>query len=193
MQLTILAEEAANPEPKTKAPDAKGEGSTIAEMELAQLYQGFIDQARKVGASKKSLNTLIVEWHRYTQQYPIPHIPAKVCLEVFNHTVAEELAKDKKDSVAKEAGRLAYCAMLPALVDRESIRDFIACVVQGMALEIFPGAVGTRLLYGAQVAQAALPAVRKWRKATPKPAEKCTQTAPKQPSNPTPTPAAATA
>lgn len=184
MKLTIFAEEAASTGPETKAADAPGDGTT--QIETGQLYQGFINKIRSLGGTKKSLNTLVIEWHRYTQQYPIPHIPAAACLEAFNDRVAQELEQNTPAQLAKEKGRLAYCAMLPKLADRESIRDFIACVVQGMAVGIFPGADGTRLLYGAQVAQAALPPTRRWRKTaktSPETAPKCTQTAPKQPSN----------
>jgi hypothetical protein len=43
------------------------------------------------------------------------------------------------------------CAM-PAIDGRHSIADFVACVTQGMLLQVFKDGEGTRLLYAAQVA-----------------------------------------
>lgn len=90
-----------------------------------------------------------------------------------------------KPDVVKECGRIMYWNTLPKHINRECIRDFIACVVHGMAVGSIPGPEAGRLLYGAQVAQQALPAVRKWRKnsskTSSKASAKCTQTAPKIP------------
>lgn len=49
------------------------------------------------------------------------------------------------------------CAM-PAIHDRQSIADFVACVTQGMLLQVFKDGEGTRLLYAAQVAYSTTPA-----------------------------------
>ncbi|HVZ84231.1 MAG TPA: hypothetical protein VG893_11200 [Terracidiphilus sp.] len=55
---------------------------------------------------------------------------------------------------AKTAAVAAYLAALPPLNGAENIREFIACVSHGMALEIINGRDGTRLLYAAQIAGA---------------------------------------
>lgn len=49
------------------------------------------------------------------------------------------------------------CAM-PAIHGRQSIADFVACVTQGMLLQVFKDGEGTRLLYAAQVAYSTTPA-----------------------------------
>jgi hypothetical protein len=157
----------------------------------AELYKEFIAKARKLGANKRSYNSLRQEFHEYAQIYPLPNLAVELCVQSFTLAAQEQVEKKAKPELVLKAGRLAYCAMMPKLVNRESIRDFIACVVNGMAMDIIPGPEGTRLLYGAQVAQAALPPVRRWRKnaAQPasKPAEKCTQTAPNLHPDPTST------
>jgi hypothetical protein len=48
-----------------------------------------------------------------------------------------------------------YCRYLPEICDYESTRDFIACVVYGMAIEAVCLDRGTKLLYGAQIALSA--------------------------------------
>ena len=46
----------------------------------------------------------------------------------------------------------AYRLVMPALSGRQNISDFVACVAQGMLLDVFEDGDGTRLLYAAQVA-----------------------------------------
>jgi hypothetical protein len=90
--------------------------------------------------------------------------------------------KDVREKDIARAGQTAYCTVLPRLSDPNSIREFIACVVHGMAIGVIPSSEGTRLLYGAQVAHSALP--------SPKRNKKHNKTAQKQPGNQpaTPTP-----
>jgi hypothetical protein len=50
-----------------------------------------------------------------------------------------------------------YYNVMPSLAGHENIRDFIACVAQGMLLGVIDHEEGARLLYAAQVALSALP------------------------------------
>jgi hypothetical protein len=52
---------------------------------------------------------------------------------------------------------LAYRSLMPQPTTREAIQDYIACVLHGIAIEAIDEGTGTKLLYGAQIAIAALP------------------------------------
>jgi hypothetical protein len=52
-------------------------------------------------------------------------------------------------------GNQAYKNAMPALNNRNNIRDFIACVTYGILIRAILDAVGVRLLYAAQVASTA--------------------------------------
>jgi hypothetical protein len=52
---------------------------------------------------------------------------------------------------------LAYRSLMPQPTTREAIQDYIACVLHGIAIEAIDQGTGTKLLYGAQIAIAALP------------------------------------
>jgi hypothetical protein len=64
--------------------------------------------------------------------------------------------------IAEKAGRsdvynshesgIAYRHAMPPLTGEENIRNFIACVAQGMLIGAIDGPDGARLLYAAQVA-----------------------------------------
>jgi hypothetical protein len=56
---------------------------------------------------------------------------------------------------------------MPPLSGHENIRDFIACVAQGILIEAISGSDGARLLYAAQVAHTALNIPAQSRKSTP--------------------------
>ena len=58
----------------------------------------------------------------------------------------------------------AYCKALPALVGQDGIRDFIACVAQGILIKAIPEKRANQLLYAAQVALASLNSEQKHRK-----------------------------
>ena len=51
----------------------------------------------------------------------------------------------------------AYRSLMPQPTTREAIQDYIACVLHGIAIEAIDKGTGTKLLYGAQIAIAALP------------------------------------
>jgi hypothetical protein len=61
-------------------------------------------------------------------------------------------SEDECQNRAAVAAQRAYCQAMPSLSGAENIRNFIACVANGMLLEVFTGAESTRLLYAAQVA-----------------------------------------
>jgi hypothetical protein len=53
--------------------------------------------------------------------------------------------------ISSECG-IAYRHAMPPLTGEENIRDFIACVAQGILVGAIAGPDGARLLYAAQVA-----------------------------------------
>ncbi len=96
--------------------------------------------------------------------YPIPNMAVETCVRTYTTLLQEKVeAKAPKDQLAR-IGRIAYCGALPHLTNADSIRDFIACVVHGMAIDVIPSAEGTRLLYGAQVAHSAQPSPKRRKK-----------------------------
>ena len=54
------------------------------------------------------------------------------------------------------AGNKAFKYAMPTLVDADSIRDYIACVAQGILVGAIGDVLGTKLLYAAQVARSAI-------------------------------------
>ena len=65
---------------------------------------------------------------------------------------AELRAAAKLSQVATKMACEAYRAALPPLTGEANIRDFIACVAQGMAIGVFAPNEVSKLFYGAQVA-----------------------------------------
>jgi hypothetical protein len=74
-----------------------------------------------------------------------------------------QLADNERDMEVKRAGAAraikkanrAYREALPPLRGEENIRDFIACVAHGMALDVFDTKEASKMLYAAQVAASA--------------------------------------
>jgi hypothetical protein len=103
--------------------------------------------------------------------YFIPNPLVQRCMSAWRKTATEELIRlasrenpdtpEARNAAAREAGTVAYCNALPPLSNRQNVTDFIACVVHGIATGLIPGVRGTQLLYGAQVANSALPPRRK--------------------------------
>jgi hypothetical protein len=78
---------------------------------------------------------------------------ARCCLA---HAEAHLLEWEKGDRCrmtypSSECGR-AFRSALPPLLGPQNIRDFVACVAHGMAINAIDEARGTKLLYAAQVA-----------------------------------------
>jgi len=69
-------------------------------------------------------------------------------------TRAYELAKAKGLQTAKglRMASVAFKLAMPNMDSRGNIRAAIACIAQGIALEVFDGRDGSQLLYAAQVA-----------------------------------------
>jgi len=96
--------------------------------------------------------------------YPVPNLAVEICLQAYIRNKKKLLEKGGKAADVEWTGRIAYAAYLPKLSNADCIRDFIACVVYGMAIGAIPSSEGTRLLYGAQVAHSALPGGKKRRR-----------------------------
>jgi hypothetical protein len=126
--------------------------------------------------SKTSLDELLVSVMN-SNQTPEPLLDLS-CPASANHAVARctqayadamQSAIDRRRhqyDAGKEAGN-AYRQAMPPLSGHENIRDFIACVAQGMLIEVISGSDGARLLYAAQVAHSALNAPSQSRKSIP--------------------------
>jgi hypothetical protein len=56
---------------------------------------------------------------------------------------------------AEKTAAKAYREAMPPLSGSENIRNFIACVAQGLLLKVFTAPESTQLLYAAQVANSA--------------------------------------
>ncbi len=77
------------------------------------------------------------------------------CCKAWKKAFHESFEADGLESRAESRGGEAYRAAMPALSTRDSCRDFIACVAQGMLLGAISEKDGGKLLYAAQVALAA--------------------------------------
>jgi hypothetical protein len=76
------------------------------------------------------------------------------CCEAWDNAYAAEYPKNASEW---DAEKVAMCT--PSSED--TIRDFIACVTQGILLGVFKEKQATQLLYAAQVASGALTRARK--------------------------------
>jgi hypothetical protein len=91
-----------------------------------------------------------------------PNSAVTRCSQAMEHayrailsTRDEDEPEVKRQDRATEAAQRAYCKAMPPLSGSDNIRNFIACVANGMLLNVFTGAESTRLLYAAQVAGSA--------------------------------------
>jgi hypothetical protein len=73
---------------------------------------------------------------------------------------AFNIAKEKGLAPAKalRMAAVAYKLAMPRMESLSAIRAAIACIAQGIALEVFDGRDGSQLLYAAQVAMSTLKA-----------------------------------
>ena len=78
------------------------------------------------------------------------------CLDAWNQSFKTESGRNHPFGRALENAQAAYCKAMPPLVGYDNIRDFIACVAQGLLLGAISESQSSRLLYAAQVAQGAL-------------------------------------
>lgn len=77
------------------------------------------------------------------------------CCKAWKKAFRARINADKSEVFAANEAAEAYRAAMPPLSTRDSCRDFIACVAQGMLLGAIPEKDGGKLLYAAQVALAA--------------------------------------
>ena len=78
------------------------------------------------------------------------------CQDEYHHAYA--IAKDKglAQPKALRMASVAYKLAMPRMESLAAIRAAIACIAQGIALEVFDGRDGSQLLYAAQVAMSTL-------------------------------------
>ena len=79
------------------------------------------------------------------------------CCKAWKKAYRAERAETDIESFAARKGAEAFRAALPPLTTRESCRDFIACVAQGMLLGAIAEKNGGKLLYAAQIALSNVP------------------------------------
>ena len=116
----------------------------------------LLRQLEEAGAPiPESPAKVVARLSRYIGAYPVRNLAVDLCDHMFAESAKQALKEGKSLKVAKEQGKVAFCATLPKLAGADNIRDFIACIIHGMAIGIIPGNEGTRLLYGAQVAHMA--------------------------------------
>jgi hypothetical protein len=84
---------------------------------------------------------------------PVPENAAiDRCREAWLSRFKAGKAKKEDNVLAGYYAEAAYREAMPALIDHESIRDFIACAAHGMLIGAIEFQHGTQLLYAAQVA-----------------------------------------
>ncbi|MBS1803553.1 MAG: hypothetical protein JST28_09300 [Acidobacteria bacterium] len=78
------------------------------------------------------------------------------CQDEYHH--AYNIAKEKglAQPKALRMASVAYKLAMPRMESLNAIRAAIACIAQGIALEVFDGRDGSQLLYAAQVAMSTL-------------------------------------
>jgi hypothetical protein len=74
------------------------------------------------------------------------------CCNAGTRAYRTAMAKSQNAYEASKAAHQAFRNALPPLSGADNIRDFIACVAQGMLIESIREDTGARLLYAAQVA-----------------------------------------
>jgi hypothetical protein len=77
------------------------------------------------------------------------------CCKAWKKTFRETIGGGESEVRAASKAGEVYRAAMPPLSTRDSCRDFIACVAQGMLLGAISEKDGGELLYAAQVALAA--------------------------------------
>jgi hypothetical protein len=77
------------------------------------------------------------------------------CIKAHNKARSDAYARTQNRFTARDAGASAYCNAMPPLIGAENIRDFIACVAQGLLIGAVENKDAGKLLYAAQVASSA--------------------------------------
>jgi len=87
---------------------------------------------------------------------PEPNSAVAWCRHAYVQAYNASKSQGSNEYAAERAGADAYRKAMPPLCGAENIRNFIACVARAMLTGTIEGADATRLLYAAQVAQAAI-------------------------------------
>jgi len=93
-------------------------------------------------------------------QPPNTSIPAAAnpaiahCLQAYTRAL-QAGPKGESQYRLERAAKAAYRSAMPPLSGSRNIRDFVACVAHAMAIDAIDGRGGAKLLYAAQVANAA--------------------------------------
>jgi len=89
-------------------------------------------------------------------RYPAtaPAAPTKLSRSVKTNGYAYNLAKQKGLQAPKalRMASVAYKLAMPKMDSLPTIGAYVACIAQGIQLEVFDGRDGSQLLYAAQVA-----------------------------------------
>lgn len=81
------------------------------------------------------------------------------CCNAWKDAYRAKFEEDEFEAFAASAAAEAFRAAMPPLTSRESCRDFIACVAQGMLLGAIAEKNAGKLLYAAQIALSSAAAV----------------------------------
>jgi len=88
---------------------------------------------------------------------PARQIPAVAnCCDSWEAAFLASYSQDKNEFRARDRANRAYRNAIPPLANYESICDFIACVAHGIVIQAIDEAIGSRLLYAAQISVGAL-------------------------------------
>ncbi|HWG19836.1 MAG TPA: hypothetical protein VG225_04835 [Terracidiphilus sp.] len=99
------------------------------------------------------------------------NVTVQNCCNAYNKALIAERSKGVKGHEAREKAVEKYRDQMPYLSSQANIRGYIACVAHAMLIDIIRKDDGTKLLYAAQIALAALP--REVRSAGRRKAEEC--------------------
>lgn len=74
------------------------------------------------------------------------------CCAAYKQAFNNARAQGRLVFEAAKSGNDAYRAAMPSLSSPESVRDFVACIAQGLLMDAISNLESNRLLYAAQVA-----------------------------------------
>ena len=125
--------------------------------ELQEAHDDLLRQLEEAGIEKQdTIRQSVKRLEKHLGSWPTRNLAVEICDHMFADATKEALNNKKSQKEALCQGKIAFCSVLPKLSGAANIRDFIACVTHGMAMEIIPGNDAARLLYAAQVAHTAL-------------------------------------
>jgi hypothetical protein len=108
------------------------------------------------------------------------------CYAAFQKSYHAAIERKVDTYDARNKAKVAFREALPPLVGRKNIRDFIACVAYGMAVDLISSGAGMRLLTAARAASTVQDqrSHHKARQKAPQSAPKARKSAPYSPENP---------